>query len=237
MKISVVVPAHNEQKYIGDCLESLKKYAANELFEIIVVDNASTDKTAEIVKSFEGVKLVAEPQKGLTKARQAGLNAASGDLVAYLDADSRISENWLKIVKREFETDSKLICLSGPYLYYDLPRHQQKLINFYLMVFAFPVYYMIGYLILGGNFVTKREALNQIGGFDIGISFYGEDTNIARRLSKLGRVKFMKEFFVFSSGRRLAGEGFLRSTVVYALNYLSEALFHKQVTKEYQDIR
>ena len=58
----------------------------------------------------------------------------------------------------------------------------------------------------GGNFVVRRDALQKIGGYDTNISFYGEDTDVARRLSKVGHVKFTFDLPALSSGRRLAKE-------------------------------
>src|SRR5207302_647488 len=86
MNISVVIPAYNEEKYIGQTLESVISNAPENLLEIIVVNNASTDKTSAIASAFPKVKVVDEPKKGLTRARQAGLNAAQGDVLAYIDA-------------------------------------------------------------------------------------------------------------------------------------------------------
>ena len=79
MFISVVVPALNEEKYIGHCLSSLRaQHYPRELYEIIVVDNASTDRTAEIARRF-GLKVVFEPQRGVGRARHRGAQEARGE--------------------------------------------------------------------------------------------------------------------------------------------------------------
>src|SRR5947209_11032880 len=119
MKLSIVIPAFNEENYIGQTLESILKNAPPELLEIIVVNNASTDNTAQIASRFEKVRVVNEPLKGLTRARQAGLLAAQGDILAYIDADSLVPQNWFSQLKKEFSQDPELIALSGPYIYYD----------------------------------------------------------------------------------------------------------------------
>src|SRR5689334_1513313 len=75
MKLSVVIPAYNEEKYIGACLDELITTAGSDIYEIIVVDNASTDRTAAVARKYKGVKVVREDRKGLTRARQAGLMA------------------------------------------------------------------------------------------------------------------------------------------------------------------
>src|SRR3989344_5411401 len=105
MKISVVIPAHNESKYIGRCLKSVFKYGHKYLYEIIVVDNASTDDTAVVALSFPGVRVVREEKKGITCARQKGLETATGDIIAYIDADTEISQNWFETIAAEVSKD------------------------------------------------------------------------------------------------------------------------------------
>ena len=96
MNISVVVPAYNEEQYIAACLSSILNQKNEALHEIIVVDNASTDATAQIAASYPGVRVVLEQNKGLPYARQRGLEEAVGDIVAYIDADTKVRPGWLQ---------------------------------------------------------------------------------------------------------------------------------------------
>ncbi len=237
MTISVVIPAYNEEKYLGDCLRSCIEHAPENLLEIIVVDNASTDGTAEVAKQFPKVRVVHEPKKGLTCARQRGLTEARGDLFASIDADTRVPAGWFPTVNREFEKDPVMVCLSGPYEYFDIPGWQKSAVGLYWNMLAMSTYRMTKYMVVGGNFVAKRDALLRIGGFDTQIPFYGEDANIARRLHAIGPVKFLKEFVILTSGRRLRERGILRTGAVYAANFLSQAVIGKTVTKKYVDVR
>jgi glycosyltransferase involved in cell wall biosynthesis len=237
MKISVVIPAYNEEKYIGDCLKSVVANRTPDIIEIIVIDNASTDGTAAVAKTFPGVRVVPEPQKGLTRARQRGLMEAKGDLIAYLDADTRMPSGWATIAEREFSRDPNMVCLSGPFHYFDLPPMKKFFAEAMWTLTAPPTYWIVGFMVLGANFIAKREALEKIGGFDTSISFYGEDTNIALRLSKVGKVKFSMQFFIIGSGRRLIEEGLARTFSRYAMNYFSIAIQHKPYTEEHRDIR
>ena len=237
MKISIVVPAYNEEKYIGDCLQSIVANRTDDIFEIIVVNNASTDDTAAIAERFPGVRVVTEPQKGLTRARQRGLTEATGDFIAYLDADTRMPPGWLTIIKKEFSRDPDVVSLSGPFHYYDLPPGKKRFAEGLWGLTAMPTFWMVGFMVLGANFIAKREALIRAGGFDANISFYGEDTDIARRLNKIGKAKFSMEFFIIGSGRRLMEEGVTRTFWRYALNYFSSAWYHQSFTKQYKDIR
>jgi glycosyltransferase involved in cell wall biosynthesis len=238
MTISVIIPAYNEGKYIGACLEGIIKNAPENLKEIIVVNNASTDNTAAVASSFAKVRVVNEPQKGLTKARQRGLLEASGDLLAFVDADSMVPENWFEVLNREFNADENLVCLSGPYIYFDIPAwHRWMIKHLYYGMLAKFIYFFTGYMASGGNFVARKDALLKIGGFDTSIVFYGEDTDIARRLHKVGKVKFCNEFFMPTSGRRFSSEGTINTGAKYVANYTSIMFTNKPVMKKYKDIR
>src|SRR5581483_3716507 len=143
MKLSVVVPAYNEEKYIGRCLESIIEEAGHDVFEIIVVDNASTDNTAAVAKKYKGVRVVREDRKGLTRARQAGLMAAKGDLIAYIDADSMVKPDWFHKVRREFEKNPKLACLSSPYSLYDASKWKRIATWAYWNLIGYPTYKLL----------------------------------------------------------------------------------------------
>ena len=237
LKISLIIPAYNEEIYLPECLEKALEYSEGRFFEIIVVNNNSTDRTKEVALSFPGVRVVDEPIKGLTKARQRGLEEARGDYLAYIDADTLMPSQWFNIVEKFFTRNPDAISLSGPYRYYD----GSKVKNFFMHLVWWinaPIGYMLaGYMILGGNFVAKKKALLDIGGFDKNIEFYGEDTDISRRLSKLGKVVFKMNFFIYSSSRRFQKEGFVKTNLVYALNFVWEVLFKRPFTNSYNDCR
>lgn len=244
MKISFVIPAYNEESYIGECLKSLTSQALNSPVdvEIIVVDNASTDKTAEVAKSFPGVIIVHEPKKGLTNARQAGFKASHGDIIANIDADTKIGKGWIETVVSEFTRNPKLVGLSGPFTYYDLPRRHNSLVTSYYYL-GYGIYVLnrfvlrVGSMIQGGNFVIRRAALEEIGGFNLMLSFWGEDADIAKRLHKVGPVKFTFRLKMPSSGRRLAEEGIIRMGLKYPLNYFSTIFLKGPISTKYKDIR
>lgn len=244
MRVSFVVPAFNEEAYLSACLESILREAAacSEPVEIIVVNNASTDGTRDVALRFAGITVVDEPRKGLTYARQAGLDASTGYLVANVDADSRLTPGWLRHVLDEFDANPKLLALSGPLVYYDLTARQSLLVRSFYMI-AWTTYVMnryvlrVGSMVQGGNFVVTRPALEQIGGFNLGITFYGEDTDIARRLNSVGEVLFTFRLKMLSSARRLHKEGILTMAWRYSVNYLWTTFFDKPFTQEYIDIR
>jgi glycosyltransferase involved in cell wall biosynthesis len=236
MKISLIIPAYNEENYIGECIDCAILASHGRLHEIIVVNNASTDKTKEIAIR-KGVRVVDEPEKGLTKARQRGLIEATGDYIAYIDADTRMPNDWFDKIEYYFSKKPDIVCLSGPYKYYDASLYQRIVMSILWYTSAPIVYRFVGYMVLGGNFITKKSALLDIGGFDKNIDFFGEDTDIARRLSKTGKVVFKMDFFIRTSCRRLKKEGLIITNIKYGLNFIWEVFFHRPFTNKSTDIR
>lgn len=236
-KISLIVCAYNEEKFLGECLDHAIKDSAGRFLEIIVIDNASTDNTKAIAEKRPNVKVVREDKKGLVRARERGYMEAKGDILAYIDADTRMPDGWTDRVIKEFENNKNVVCVSGPYIYYDISKFKQFLVKLYWYILAVPMYWMVGYMAIGGNFAIRKETLEKMNGFDTKIEFYGEDTDIARRASKFGKVKFIPSHYIFSSGRRLTNQGLLTMFVEYGQNFLSEVLLHKPVTHEYKDFR
>ena len=244
MKISFAIPAHNEEKNIADCIRAIQAEigSGNTETEIIVIDNASVDQTAEIASSFPGVRVVRENQKGLVFARARGQSEASGDIIANIDADTRIPKGWLAVVERSFADDPNLVGLSGRFIYYDASFLTKILTR--VFYYAGYVFYLlnkhilgVGAMLQGGNFVIKKEAFDRLGGYDLSIDFYGEDTDVARRLNKVGNVVFTFALPAYSSARRLHNEGVFTTGFRYGLNYFWTIFFNKPLTKKYRDFR
>lgn len=117
-RISVVIPCYNEQDTIAHCLQALKDQTL-EPYEVIVVDNNCTDKTVAISKLF-GARIVSETTQGLVAARNAGMDAARGDIVARIDADSLVAPQWAAVVAQTL-CDESLQAVTGTGYFYDLP--------------------------------------------------------------------------------------------------------------------
>ena len=149
MKISVIIPAYNEAKYLGACLESIERQRVTEVCEVIVVDNGSTDATVKIAEKFSGVRIISELRKGVNKARERGRLSAIGDILAYLDADTIVPEGWFEQIVERFGRDERLVCISGPYRYYGLTSRVQELsIRFYWNFLALSAYYIFDFTAL-----------------------------------------------------------------------------------------
>ncbi len=236
ISISLIIPAYNEETYLGACLEAVQKHAHGKFSEILVIDNNSTDRTAEIAAQFPGVKVISEKRKGLVHARQCGFENAQGSVLAFIDADTRLREGWVEQIEYHFAHDPDLACLSGPYHYYDIPAHHRFVVSFWYWL-ARPTYLLLGYMATGGNIALRKSVIEQMNGFDTRIAFYGEDTDIAKRAHKFGRVIFTSQFTMPTSGRRFQKDFFLIIGRVIFINFFSTAAVGKPVSRNYTDVR
>ncbi|WP_026002900.1 glycosyltransferase family 2 protein [Rhodococcus sp. R1101] len=130
-RLSIVVPAHNEERYIGQCLAALLAQRS-EIHEILVVDNNSTDRTAQIVDAVAAgdplVRRIVEERPGVAFARNAGFDAATGDLIGRIDADTRVRPEWARTVRTFFarEDTAAVGAISGLNNSYDSPYRALK---------------------------------------------------------------------------------------------------------------
>jgi glycosyltransferase involved in cell wall biosynthesis len=242
LTISVIVCAHDEARWIAGCLHSVLAQTRPP-DELIVVDNASLDTTARIAAAIPGVRVVAEPRKGLVIARETGRQHATGDLLVYVDADCRVPLNWLARVERRFVNGVGLLALSAPYRFYDWDLMGRVLVRLYDWTVAPATQVLvkhvlgIGTIFYGGNFAVRREALEAIGGFDQTIEFHGEDTNLGRRLIAIGPVTLAYECWVYTSARRYAVMGKGMVFRLYIRNFVSEVLHHRPKDTTHVDVR
>lgn len=236
--ISLIIPAYNEEGHIGQCLESAIKGGRGRFKEIIVVDNGSTDKTAEVASRYPGVQVVTERRKGTGNARQTGAEAASGEILAYIDADISTPPNWVDFIIKTFARRPKVVFLSGPYRY----RHHAGApypawwLNAIWWVTP-PVYWLVGYIGNGGNCAMRADALKKIGGHDRTIAFYGDDTDLARRFYAVGKTIWTLRFYNYTSARRFYEAGVVKTCVKYVLNYWWPVLFHRPFSSGHHDLK
>ena len=112
MRFSLVIPVFNEEKQIVGCLESVAKQTVLP-DEVIVVDNNCSDTTIALAKRFPFVSIIKEQKQGRGHARSAGFDAASGEIIGRIDADSRLEKHWVERVKARFEKDAEIMGLTG----------------------------------------------------------------------------------------------------------------------------
>lgn len=231
MKVSIVIPAHNEEHYIQKTIEATLAQDYPD-FEVIVVDNASTDSTKSIATQFPQVKVLYEPHPGAQFARERGRLAATGEIIANLDADCLPPPNWLTNAITYFRNE-KVVAVSGPVDYYDAPRYFRFMATFVQKTLFAGTHFIVHGLrvsavMQAGNMLIRSSMLKAIGGYQTAIAFYGDDTDTAKRLMAIGgRIKYKANVAVKTSYRRFSEHGTVKTFYLYIINFLWVTLFRK----------
>jgi glycosyltransferase involved in cell wall biosynthesis len=118
LRVSIVIPVYNEAAHLGACLQSIAAQSAIP-YEVIVVDNNSSDETIQVAKRFPFVTLIRESRQGVVYARDRGFNAASGEIIGRIDGDTILGVDWVSAVQRAF-TDQSLGAVTGKVSYHDM---------------------------------------------------------------------------------------------------------------------
>lgn len=231
--ISVIVPAYNEEKYIEKCLKSLLNQDLPESeYEIIIVDNASTDNTATIIKKYP-VKLVYENKRSVVYARQKGVVESKGAIIASADADTIYPKTWLARIKNDFNKNPDAVAIAG--WIYLLNTNTFFDISFALyQEFNAAIKRLIGKfpLVYAANFAFKRSVFNKIGGYPLHLPELGDQQYLLYKFNKLGPVLIDKKMSCHTSGRRHFSS--LKDIFIYngwyrMIGYLINSLFKKEV--------
>lgn len=242
MTVTVIVCAYNEARLLSACLHSIKAQT-RQPDAIIVINNASTDDTAAVARAVPGVRVIDETRKGLVVARETARLAAATNVLAYMDADCRAPITWLERVMTRLEKSDAPVAVTGPYRFYDWDPMGRLLIRLYDYVVAPPTHTVVhhcfglGAILYGGNFAVRASALEAIGGFDRNIEFHGEDTNLGRRLTKVGRVDIARDCWLWTSARRYREMGKGAVFGLYIRNFWSEILRHRPADRDHLDVR
>jgi glycosyltransferase involved in cell wall biosynthesis len=230
--ISVIIPSYNEEKLLPYCLKSvLNQDFPRNKYEIIVVNNASTDKTPQIAKKFK-VKLINEPKKGLVRARNAGFKAAKGKYLVNLDADCLVPRNWLKRIEQNFRSNKNLVFLTGPTVPKKGEKNPLDFLNIKIVSFFYQNFHqLIAYW--GGNAAMRKKALIKVGGYNLH-NPYNDELALLHKFKKVGQVDFDSNLKVISSNRRVKGR-FLKFLFWEVLIlYLLNNLYHRFTRKHWR---
>lgn len=227
-RITVVIPAFNEERFIGACLASLQRqdYAGDH--DVIVVDNNCTDRTAAIARSF-GATVITETTPGVCHARQAGTENATGDIIVSTDADTVFPTDWLSRIAASFEQHPDAVAIGGSCEYRDAPKWASLYATmlFGTNAFIFKKTGRVGYL-SACNTAFRRDTWP---GYNTALTQGGDEIDFLARLKKNGPVAFERTTTVLTSGRRLR-KGFLYNVVVTIfLHYLVEYVFGRLTGK------
>lgn len=201
MRVTVVIPVFNEEKYIENCLECLhnQKVKAD---EIIVVDNNSTDRTLEIARRFD-IRILHEEQQGCIPARNRGFDHASCEIIARCDADSRAPSGWIRRIKHDFQRNA-VQAVSGPAYFYDFPILGRRTI--YHEILLFKISRLIGRrnVLLGSNMaITKSCWLRIRDSLCSNESLIHEDMDIALHIHPAQSIFYDRHLVCGISSRRI----------------------------------
>jgi len=187
LKISLIIPAFNEGKYIGRTLDSVNKakdhYKNPSLIEIIVVDNNSTDNTEQIAKK-KGATVVKEEKRCIASVRNRGAQVSRGSVLGFLDADSSVSPNIFNSIDD--------VMSSGKYIGGGMTiKLDRKSLGIFLTrcLTTIPAKWLFG--VAGGLIFTGRQTFESLGGFDESL-YCAEDTKFILGMKKHGKTKGQK---------------------------------------------
>ncbi len=231
--VSVVIPAFNEEKVIGSTLEAFTKQTFKD-FEVIVVDNDSTDKTAEVVKRYLKklpLRLLTEKKRARGIARAAGFEAATGTILLSTDADTIVPPQWIKTFLKYFD-DPEIVGVTSPATTDDLDTEWQK---FLYRLFGYPtieLYRLLfgHYWMNGFSMGIRKETYKKSGGLNTTMNAF-DDIEFGFRVKKLGKIKYDRIAPVAASARRYKEKGVLGVFVEYLV------LFTKMKTKGVQSVK
>jgi glycosyltransferase involved in cell wall biosynthesis len=186
-RVSVVVCAYNAERTMDQCLASLETLSYPD-YEVIVVNDGSRDRTLEIAESYPYCRIISQPNKGLSFARNVGAEAAGGEIVAYTDSDCVADPDWLTYLVAKMEAGDLAAC-GGP----NFPPPEDSLVPAAVAVSpGGPTHVLlsdeVAEHIAGCNMAFRREALLALGGFDPVYRAAGDDVDICWRFQDAGHV-------------------------------------------------
>ncbi len=224
--LSIIIPTLNEEKNLPAILKNIKEQDFNINYEIIVSDANSKDKTQEIAKE-KGCLLVGSLIKSPAHQRNQGAKLAQGDTLLFLDADSKIPTNFLKLAYQEFK-NRQLVCAGLP-LKFNTNKPIYKIYNkLYKLACSLTQYYKP--LAVGAAIISEQAAHNKIKGFDETV-LIGEDHDYAKRIKKIGKFRMIKSTYFYFSPRRWEKEGHL-TTIFKILKMLVYTIFKGPIRKK-----
>lgn len=201
MKISVVIPVYNEERYIVPCIKSLLNQTESP-YEIVVVDNNCNDNTTSLCKQFPQITLIHESIQGMIPARNKGFDFVSGDIIARCDADTILPSSWISRIKKQFTT-YKIDALTGPLAFYDLYLKNTLASETYSTLFK-PI--LKGNdVLMGPNMILTKQIWNKVKKrVCLDDTKVHEDIDLTLHIIEYGGIiKRDKKLVVTISGRRI----------------------------------
>lgn len=229
IQVSVVIPAYNEEKYIGETLSSLLKseQGTDISYEVILVDNNSTDKTVKVAQKFKDsmdLRIIKEGKQGRGAARARGFKEAKGKIILSTDSDTIFYPGWVEKLASQVKGDVVAVTTSCKIV--DLSAVSNWLFNL-IQPSTMVLYkvFMGHYWLSGFSFGISRSAYEKSGGFDVSLQAQ-EDLDLTFRVAKLGKIKFLNEPVIFSARR--FKDGLLIGYYSYIRSYIEAFILKKK---------
>lgn len=230
-RVSVVVCSYNGSQTIRDCLEGLKKLEYPN-YEVIIVDDGSTDATATIAREC-GFRVISTPNRGLSSARNTGIKAADGEIVAYIDDDAYPDAHWLTYLASTFMT-TDYAGVGGPNL---APPEDGFIARCVANAPGGPVHVLLSDQeaehIPGCNMAFRKVALESIGGFDQQFRVAGDDVDICWQLQQRDLKLGFSPAAVVWHHRRNSVRAYWRQQKGYGR---AEAILEKKWPEKYNEL-
>ncbi len=224
MKISLIIPTYNEERFIKDCLISAVTQT-EQPFEIILIDNNSSDNTVAIAKQFP-VRIVQEKKQGMIQARNRGFDEAAGDIVARCDADTRLLPGWIERIRKDFSANP-IDALTGPFVFYDLKLKTTFFTNAYLDIFR-PILNGKDVLIGPNMAITKNIWKKVKPHVCLDNKKVHEDIDLAIHINDIGgNIMRDDDLIVQVSGRRMRKNP-MSFFGEYPLRFIKTLAYHKK---------
>lgn len=201
VKVSIVIPVYNEGQHLAACLRAIAAQTVMP-FEVIVVDNNSTDNSMAIAAEFDFVTIVTERRQGVVHARSRGFDTAQGEIIGRIDADTWLEPNWVATVQQLFR-ESSLDAVSGAVTYHDLPW--RRFLGWLDVSFRQWIANGMGreVFLYGSNMAVRRSAWQQVRSHVCRRAGLHEDFDLAIHLSQQGaRIIFDQRLQAAVSLRR-----------------------------------
>jgi glycosyltransferase involved in cell wall biosynthesis len=198
--VSVVIPAYNEEEYLPKVLKALENQTYPN-YEVVVVNNASEDKTAEVARRFSA-RVVNEPKRGLIYAREKGFESAKGDIIVRTDADSIPGRKWIEIISKPLIDDPDVVAVTGSAEYMgegELYRYISRVL--FWIYFYFIRLVMGHYQLSGPNFAVRRRVVLKTKPH-LDENVVQEDVDLSCHMREYGKLVFIPSLVMSISFRR-----------------------------------
>ncbi|MEI6532352.1 MAG: glycosyltransferase family A protein [Candidatus Roizmanbacteria bacterium] len=224
--ISVIIPVHNEEKFIGRCLDSLDSQV-DKPDEIIIIDNHCTDKTIEIAHTHN-VKVIFEITRGITPTRNAGFDFATSDVICRCDADCVLPSDWIKKIRTRFEKED-IDALGGNASFFDFPFKM----GLYIKLYLWSSRIIFGHnILLGPNMSLTKEIWNRVKPhICMNDKKVHEDLDLSIHLNEVGaEIAYDTNHTVYISARRIKYKPW-SFFIEYPYRMLTTLHYHKIIGK------